>query len=162
MNDHCEFPTEQDDGDHEDGTVEALLAQLKRMEPSLNVRVANRTAVAAELARRQNEFQHGPLPWWRRSVSIPVPIAGSLAALVLVGVAFGWSTSGASGSKSLHSQDNDIQRLESVNLQQATRPIATRETTAPPRLEYYETRLYLCGVGSISLNSGYENLEKMP
>ena len=162
MNDHSEFPTEQDDAGHGDGTVEALLAQLKRMEPSLNVRVANRTAVAAELARWQTEIQHGPLPWWRRSVSIPIPIAVSLTVLVLVGVAFGWSLSGASGSKSLHSQDSDMQQHEAVDLQHASRPIATRETTAPPRLEYYETRMYLCGVGSISLDSGYENLEEMP
>lgn len=65
----------------DDPEFDELIAPLKRLEPPLETRVANRVAVAAELRALGNANRQRRLPWWRRSISIPLPIAASVALL---------------------------------------------------------------------------------
>lgn len=160
MNDHREFPTEQDSGDDEDRTPLPWLAPLQRVEPSIEARLANRTSVAVELARLQIANRLCSLPWWRRTVSIPVPAVIGLAALVIIGLSLSWNSLERIGSQVRDPGDADIPRHEAVDVIRTPGQGTTREMAALPRLQYYETRLYLCGVGFIASESGYETQEQ--
>lgn len=159
MNDDREFQAEQDGGDDEDRVSLTWLAPLQRVEPSLEARLANRTSVAAELARLQMANPRSSLPWWRRTVVIPVPAVMGLAALIIIGLSLSFNPLDRVGSIVRNVGDEDIPRREAVDVARTQRPGTMREMAALPRLEYYETRTYLCGVGFIASESGYETQE---
>ncbi len=72
-----------DDSEHsDDDAIRSLLSPLRAVQPSDEVCLANRDAVRRELDRRAS------LPWWRRSVAVPMPvaIAASLALVVAAAV----------------------------------------------------------------------------
>lgn len=61
-----------------DELLEDLLAPLRAVNISDEVRAANRDAVRRALTRRERP------PWWRRTVAVPVPVA--IAATVMLAV----------------------------------------------------------------------------
>src|SRR5689334_4244864 len=78
MNEYRESLPEPDD----DTLLEEMLSNLKRLEPPLETRIANRQAVSAALSAFEAVKRPRELPWWRRSVSIPVPFAAALGLLL--------------------------------------------------------------------------------
>jgi hypothetical protein len=141
--------TQRDDSVAEpddDALLRATLECLKQIEPPLQARIASRIAVAAELGpwRSANAF-----PWWRRSISVPIPVAASLlvaAALLLAVGMHGWARPTADATP-----DRPAERDTSAG--EATRAVAQG---APRRaLKYSETETYLCGVGRLHSESRF-------
>lgn len=149
MNDHQDcFPEPSDDP-----ILEELLSHLKRLEPPLETRIANRMAIAAELSTLRTVTRQRQLPWWRRSLSIPVPIAASLvvlAAFVLPSSFRGWQ------ERTPNHVAAPVQPVEDAADGQGEQAvIAKRTSDADAALKYYETGTYLCGIGRLKSESGY-------
>jgi hypothetical protein len=126
---------------NDDKQLEEMLAPLIRIEPPPEARIANRQAVSAALHSFHvlNEQRH--LPWWRRSIAIPTPLAAAL--VLLMAISFyssfrNWQKS----SVPLIGASNSAAQLPAVAHQQ-------------PVVEHYETETYLCGVGRINSESYY-------
>jgi hypothetical protein len=125
----------------DDPMLDEALSHLKRLEPPLETRIANRKAVAAALAEQNAANQQGPLPWWRRSIAVPVPVAASVAALVAFVLVSGirdWQ------ERPMHADGPTKQSS-----------IAKRTQNARGELKFYETETYLCGIGRVSSESHY-------
>lgn len=135
MNAHNDSLPEPND----DSLLEEMLSPLKRLEPPLEARVANRRAVSAALSSFQAVNRQSHLPWWHRSVSIPVPFAAALA--LLVAVAF-------------YASSRNWQEQSAITIAAPGQPaVATPRADAQPTWKHYETETYLCGVGRISSES---------
>lgn len=124
----------------DDPILDEALSHLKRLQPPLESRIANRMAVATALDELNAVKQQRPLPWWRRSIAVPVPVAASVA--VLSAIAFASSFRG--GPAQLHVSERVSQS-----------PIAQRAPRSRAELKFYETETYLCGVGRVSSESHY-------
>jgi hypothetical protein len=135
MNDEKQMPEPSDDT-----FLTACLATLKQLKPSLESRLKNRLAVANELHLRQCAIGRKPSVWWRRSISIPIPIAAA-AAFLLVGAVV-WS---------LFRPGNSLP--QSVATQLPTNAVGSR--TLEPAIAYFETGTYLCGIGRLKSDYGY-------
>ena len=135
----------------EDPLVDEAIAYLKRLEPPLETRINNRVVVADELKSLLRASQ--PRAWWRRSISIPVPIAAGLAAIVALALSLNFRA-GRERLPVVASQPD--QRANDP------RDVAARETqtrcralTAFNRSEqYYANETYLCGLGRLRFESG--------
>jgi len=134
MNPHENSPPEPND----DPLLAEMLSPLKRLEPSLEARVANRQAVVAALSSLH--AVNRPLPWWRRSISIPVPIAAALVLLLAVALY-------------ANLRSHPAKEAVAVNSNTAAFPKSSADTRQA--VEYYETETYLCGVGRVSSESYY-------
>lgn len=147
-------PGSIDDCD-DDTTLESLLSPLKRIEPSQPARQQFRVAVAAELDRSGVLQNLAASAWWKRTITVPVPVALGAAVVLLVSV--GWSLSHRSTG------DDPAMAAQPV-VQPDAPPISSpagsdladvRIAPIAPRLEYYVTETYLCGVGRVKSKSGY-------
>ena len=146
MNDSHDSPSEP----HDDASLEEFLAPLKGLAPSLEARLRNRAAVADEVNRVPGANRQRHSPWWSRSISVPLPLAAALAALVVFAVLssrFGIQPSGIAASP-------NRQAMQTPNLSKE-KAIDTHTPTALPRVEYYETATYLCGIGRLKTDRGY-------
>lgn len=143
MNDPQNF----DDGRGAD-EVDALLGRVRELEPSLETRLANRSAVAEELARVQSAELHRLLPWWRRTISVPVPLAIGLAASVTIAFAVAW--------RSLPENDSGGPRVPSREFVETPVPSQNQLAAVTSEPQYYERSVYLLGVGRINMESGYQ------
>ena len=132
--------------------LEELFASLRRLEPPLEARIANRLAVAAELSVVRNANRQRALPWWRRSISVPLPLAASLlvlAALVVPMRLAQWNERSSTQPEAPNSSANQA--------------AGTHETTSAgkrmpgdhPKLSYYQTETYVCGIGPVNSESRY-------
>jgi len=74
--------------------LEEAISRLKRVEPPLETRIANRQAVAAALESLGTVNRQRELPWWQRSVAVPVPLAIAIGMLMAVLVAASFYRSG--------------------------------------------------------------------
>ena len=149
MNDHYDSLPESGD----DPLLEEIYSHLKRLEPPLETRVANRVAVAAELGRLLDASRKQRLPWWRRSISIPVPLAASLlalAALVLPSI-----YREGREQPAMH-VDAPVQPEKGAADRRIENPGKAKRTPAGQVvMKYYETETYLCGVGRVSSETRY-------
>jgi hypothetical protein len=154
MNDLHDSLPEPDD----DPTLDEAISLLKRLEPPLETRIANRMAVAAELSSLSGLNRQRHLPWWRRSVSIPVPFAASLVVLAAFSLQL--------GVRSWHKQ---LAKRVTAPVQLTEGPSPSRsyktEIVRPVRdvhsvLKYYETETYLCGIGRVNSESFYSIKEQ--
>lgn len=139
MNAHPDSLPEPDD----DLRLETLLSPLKRIELPLETRIANRLAVTAALRSFQAVNRAGRWPWWRRSVSIPLPLAAALVMLAAVSLAAnfrGWQEQSSKGIAA------PVQHAEGA---------ADVTADARPALSFYETETYLCGIGRVNSESRY-------
>ena len=125
---------------NDDPLLAEVLSHLKRLEPPLETRIANRQAVSVALSSFHAVNRERHLPWWRRSISIPVPIAVALVLLLAVAL-----------YANLRSQP--AKEAIAVNSNTATLPKSTADTRQA--VKYYETETYLCGVGRVSSESYY-------
>lgn len=136
----------------DDPMLDEAFSHLKRLEPPLEARIANRVAVATALGALSTAKLQRQLPWWRRSISVPIPIAASLAALV----AFVLATSLRDWQERPMHANAPKQVLESEAGVRGKHPaIAKRTANARTELKYYETETYLCGIGRVSSESRY-------
>jgi uncharacterized iron-regulated membrane protein len=126
-------PRDPDPESTDDSLLEELLAPLRQLEPSIDARLRNRMAVAAqlELAASANRRRHAS--WWRRSISVPVPVA--VAAALILGVVL-------------------LLSHRPGKQEPAVAP-AHRPAQAAPIAEYHMARTYLPGIGWLQTESGY-------
>src|SRR5262245_46051055 len=134
MNPHENSPP----GPNEDPLLAEMLSPLQRLEPPLEARVANGQAVAAALSSRH--AVNRTLPWWRRSISIPVPIAAALVLLLAV---------------ALYANFRSQPAKEAIAENSNTATLPTSSADTRQAVKYYETETYLCGVGRVSSESYY-------
>jgi hypothetical protein len=142
----------------DDPMLEEILSLLKRLEPPLETRLANRRAVAAELGALLAVNQKRHVPWWRRSISIPVPAAACLA--VLAALALTSSFRGGQGQSPVRMAAPDQPAERATDAPREKAAIAKHAPDAQPVLEYYATETYLCGIGRVNWESGYSIKEK--
>jgi hypothetical protein len=134
MNPHDDSPLVPSD----DPVLQDMLAPLKHLEPPLEARIANRQAVSAALASLPAVNPKRHWPWWRRSISVPVPIA---AALVLIMAA------------ALFSNLRSPPAKHSIGAHAAAGTFPKSAPDIRPAAKFYETETYLCGVGRLSSES---------
>ncbi len=149
MNDHQDsFPEPGDDT-----ILEELLSHLKRLEPPLETRIANRMAIAAELSSLRTVNQQRHLTWWRRSFSIPVPIAACLVVLTAFVLLSRFHGSQKRTPTDVTAPVQSVEAAANDKGEQAA--IAKHTSDRHAVLEYYETETYLCGIGRLKSESGY-------
>ena len=61
-----------------------LLAPLRDLQAPLATQIANRQSLANVLHERRQQSASRPRPWWRRSVSVPIPLAAAILLLAVV------------------------------------------------------------------------------
>jgi hypothetical protein len=148
MTDHHNSPPEPGD----DPVLDEAFSHLKRLEPPLETRIANRVAVATALGALDTLRRQRPLPWWRRSISVPIPIAASLAALVAFVLVSGirdWQ------ERPMHADAPKQVAKSDAGLRDKQSSISKHTQNARAELKYYETETYLCGIGRVSSESHY-------
>jgi hypothetical protein len=130
----------------DDELLRKLLGPLRQLEPPLEARLASRLAVADELRQRVNVSPQRP--WWRRSISVPVPViaAGLVLAALLI-----W---------------NDLREPEPTSARIAAEghtdrkprtsaPAPDARSAPPHRAAYYAKEIYVCGVGRVNSEVHY-------
>jgi hypothetical protein len=122
--------------------LDEALSHLKRLQPPLESRIANRAAVATALDELNAVKQRSQLPWWRRSIAVPVPVAASVLLLTTLAV----SANFRGGREQLPLQVSEQDKQSSI---------AQRVPRSRAELKYYETETYLCGIGRVSSESHY-------
>lgn len=134
-----------------DAEFESLLRSLRALEPPLETRLLNRAAVSEALAQVQSSRVQRELPWWRRTIPVPVPLAIGLAAAVMAAFVM---------VRKLPRNDREIGRSppssETQGQMIVEEPSPIRLTSAVSTLQYYERQTYLVGVGPIQMESGYQ------
>jgi|GEM_PF-1354531 len=148
---------ERSPGEPEDTELAEAFAQLRRLEPSMSARLANRAMVATALrvadAARERR-------WWRRSISVPMPVAASLLALLAI-------TASISAAAWLEARQPDessaaIASDEPKNRDQNDDSRSVERRRAARVSGYSATETYLCGIGRIQSNSRYSQTENTP
>lgn len=130
-------------GSKDDRLLAELLAPLQGIEPPLESRITNRRAISAALSSLSAAAPYVNLPWWRRSISIPMPLA---AALVLAVAALVFSQ--------IRARRHQLPDSTNSPAPIAVVPAAkTSAVDAPPAVKHFETETYLCGVGRVSSES---------
>jgi hypothetical protein len=137
----------------EDPVLDEALSQLKRLQPPLESRIANRMAVASALDELNAMKQRRQLPWWRRTIAVPVPVAACLLVLTTLAVAANFR--GESGQSPMHTNAPENPAMSDPGARDKQSALARRSPTARAELKFYETETYLCGIGRISSESHY-------
>lgn len=144
----------------EDTDLAETFAHLRRLKPSMAARLANRAAVAAELRAIEAADVLRERPWWRRSISVPMPVAASLLALLTITApmsAVAWlEARQADGAPAAGANENPQNHSATGD----SRIVAPRQAAEAPGYSVSET--YLCGVGPINSNSRYSQTENTP
>lgn len=147
--------------DESEGTdLAETLAQLRRLEPSMAARLANRAAVTAELRAIEAADVLRERPWWRRSISVPMPVAASLLALLAITApmsAAAWLKAGETAERPAATTNDHPQNHFTTG---DSRIVARRQPAESPG--YSVTETYLCGVGRINSNARYSKTENTP
>src|SRR5437868_804055 len=149
MNDPHDYLPEADD----DPLLAEIISHLKRLEPPLETRVANRVAVAAELSRLLDANRKQRLPWWRRSIAIPVPLAASL--LVLAALVLPSILRDRQKQPAMHADAPDHPENGAADSRIENPGKAKRTQAGQVVMRYYETETYLCGVGRVNSEIRY-------
>lgn len=139
-------------GDEFDGEIARRLREFRDLSPPAAAQRANRDAVARELSRLRVLPDERTLPWWRRRVAIPLPLV-ALAAVFVIAVSVWTSVA------SMRRVPEAVAGAPSRGTGARAASGITEEASLPtarPVLEYYEVDTYLCGVGTIRSESGYQ------
>jgi hypothetical protein len=141
-----------------------LLAPLRDLQAPLATQIANRQSLANVLHERRQQSASRPRPWWRRNVSVPIPLA---AAILLLAVVF--------TLQQLVSSQHASSHLAREAARDAAPGPAHQPQAPPPRggdsreamlaalqpsatVQSMESGIYLSGIGS--LNSKVVYLDK--
>jgi ferric-dicitrate binding protein FerR (iron transport regulator) len=141
----------------EDKELEAMLSPLKAIEPTLEARLANRRAVAEELSEESRWAQPTlraesiRRPWWRRSVSVPVPLALGLAVMMALAVVSSFQNWRERPAKA----PTNAGEVAIANAKVETNATTKGTVSGRPATKFYESETYLCGIGRISSESSY-------
>jgi hypothetical protein len=128
------------------------LSKLRGIEPSQASRIRNRVAVGEALRALSGEEAEParPVSWWRRSISIPLPLAAcALLAFALLG---------AIALRSGDARNAEVRPAEQT--QTKIEPVDLAAAESPPALVYRASATYLCGIGQIQSTHGYFFTEK--
>ena len=137
--------------DAEERRIGRELSPLRSLGAPPGSRAINRRALRRGLDSMDRAYPPTHPPWWRRRLSVPVPVAAAFAVLLflLVYLEFG---------PSLRHEPAAIDRTESAPSDSARKAEAgspTRVAAAPGGLQYYESATYIQGVGFLNLESGF-------
>lgn len=121
---------------NEHDAFEETLARFRDTLPPAGVCDANRDAMRAALESRNT------MRWWRRSISLPLPVALTAAAALLVSLTFHML---AAARNARPPQLGPAVGVSAKHNQPGTSLIAA----AKPQVEYFETQRYVSGVGVI-------------
>jgi hypothetical protein len=141
--------------DVDDRTTEDLLSCLKQIELPMETRLANRAAIAAELFRLASVTSGRRLPWWKRTIAVPVPLVLGMALLIAAAFLFPWVQRREPAVAVAGSHDTRSRAVRPDPVKPERHPDVTDVTDELPVLEYYETETYLCGIGQLTSRSGY-------
>jgi hypothetical protein len=133
----------------EDPLVDEAIAYLKRLEPPLETRIKNRVVVADELKTLLRASQ--PRAWWRRSISVPVPIAAGLAAIVALALSLNFRASRE--RLPIVAAHPDQRANDPSDGEPEKTKIVPRAHGLQPVREYYAHETYLCGLGQLRFES---------
>jgi hypothetical protein len=153
MNDGHEAELPDDKTLPGDPILDEAFLRLRRLEPSADGRKLNRAVVADELQQLLVE-KKPRVSWWRRTIAVPVPVAA--AALILVALAL---LSGLRSGQVLRQQhiEPPIQPAQSLPAARSAGVVAgVDEATKTKSVGYFETETYLCGVGRLKSESGWQ------
>lgn len=126
-----------------DPAVEAALSPLRSIEPTAVARVRNRDAVAAALDELKQQKTVRKVPWWQRSISVPVPIAACALLLISLLVV-----------AELQGKSELPKPVPAAEITSPSAPPADTPVENPP-LVYRETSTYVCGIGELRSTRGY-------
>jgi len=129
---------------NDDRLLAEMLSPLKGLEPPLETRIANRQAISTALSSFPAINQQRNLPWWRRSILIPVPLAAALVLLLAV--------MGYANVRSWRAPPAAVVAAPSHRAAQAASKTSTAQA---PNISHYQSDIYLCGVGLLSSESYY-------
>lgn len=122
--------------DEDECDLDEVSELLRTIQPSPEARLNNHRVVAAELERLQ--IKDAPVVWWKQSITLPVPVAMGLAALVCCVAVIPWVS---------RFQDPSSQPPFQVVTSQPV-DIAAIDATSKAGLSL-TTTTYLCGMGPI-------------
>jgi hypothetical protein len=123
--------------------LEETLARFRETLPPATVCDSNRAAVRAALEPLDATF------WWRRSITLPLPVVLSAAAALLVSLAIHLLPAGRNAGPP---QPGLPVEPPGKGDNSGTTLIAT----ADPQVEYFETQRYLSGIGVIDRDVLYQ------
>jgi hypothetical protein len=133
--------------DDSEDDLREVMALLQRVEPTLETRVKNRQAIAAALAGIERSVPAQSVPWWRQSISLPVPAALGFCTLLLAS-ALAWLP-----------RPTAVPADSAAIPTSAARSHAAADTTTPSgrsireveqTIDTVASETYLCGIGRIS------------
>src|SRR5688500_15859091 len=119
---------------NEHDPLEEILSQFRNTLPPEAVRDSNRAAVLSAL-----EPVGIPKPWWRRSISVPLPVVLATSAALMVSAA----------AHLLSVGNNTGQSRSALSVDE---PDPALVATADSQVEYFETQRYLSGIGVVDRN----------
>lgn len=123
--------------------IEYLLAQVREVSPSEEVRALNRDAVRTAMR------QPTTTGWWHRSVAVPLPAALLTAAALLVSLSSHLFVSRSPGEP--------VQRPAVEDASGESNGFEVELlTSTDSRVEYSETQQYFSGVGVVDRNVIYK------
>jgi hypothetical protein len=148
MND---FQEQQPQADGERPLEEAF-AVLRRLEPPLESRIANRRAVAAALGEL-SIVNPAAKSWWRRSVPVPVPLAAAIGLLMAV-LLYSSFRPGREPAKDVVTASS--RSVTETKAEPSVAPPAARsKAESLAKWKHYQSEVYLCGVGQLSSEAYY-------
>lgn len=139
----------------EERDVEELLKPLQEIESPDESNMLNRKAVADEIAKAKAApptLAPDLDPIWRRTVGVPIPILVAAASLLVF-------LSIAHLRQELMTEPNPSQRIQqgdgnSSKSEESTDLAKTRRTGESTHV-YYQSEVYVCGVGRLRTEMGY-------
>jgi hypothetical protein len=132
---------------NEHDPLDEVLAQFRETPPSEAVRNSNRAAV-----RRALEPVGTPRAWWRRTISLPVPVVLATAAALLISMAAHLLSAGN------HSAGNNAGPSgpgRTVDPSAKGEDLGSLIAAAHSQVKYSESQRYLSGIGVIDRNVIY-------
>ena len=137
----------------EDPLFDEAIARLKRLEPPLQTRINNRVIVADALKSLSRAGQSRA--WWRRSISIPLPLAAALAVIFAVALSqnlrAGRERAAVEVMQPVGQSDRRTNDLTGI-APETPKDVARSHDLRPDR-QSYAKETYLCGLGRLRFES---------
>ena len=153
MNDDHESELPDDNALPGDPILDEAFLQLRRLGPSADGRKLNRAAVADALQGTATAQKLPAVPWWRKTIAVPVPVA---AALVMFAALLPFSSFYRGQTQSQGHVETPTQPPQSLPAARGAGALAgTSETKTKKTAAYFENETYLCGIGRLKSESGW-------
>ena len=157
MNDGFEAELRDESAPARDPILDEAFLQLRGLEPSAECRGLNRAVIADTLQRVATAHRLPTVPWWRKTIAVPVPVAA--VAVILAAIAL--FSSLRSGQPQQKTQT--INGAHTLPIARGNGVVASADVTKPTKTAgYFETETYLCGIGRLNSESGWQIPEENP